>query len=254
MMNLIRAEFKKISSTRMTFVLLASSIALTVTYVVMYALLAGFDNGTGQTLPPLTVEMSVRMVYSSLGSAYVIVLIFGIVGFTSETRHKTLNFTYLAMPHRGKVIFAKFVTHAVWGAIFAISNLAIGLPLAVWLVNSRPHFVIPTQDIINVSIGTVVAFMLYSILGIALGALIRNQIAAIVISLVWVMLVEAIFIAILPSVGKWMPAGAASSMLQARALDGAKYLEPVPGGLLLLAYAIAFGLIATFTTARKDVA
>ncbi|MEN9692434.1 MAG: hypothetical protein RLZZ330_78, partial [Actinomycetota bacterium] len=227
MMNLIRAEFKKISSTRMTFVLLASSIALTVTYVVMYALLAGYDNGTGQTLPPLTVEMSVRMVYSSLGSAYVIVLIFGIVGFTSETRHKTLNFTYLAVPHRGRVIFAKFVTHAVWGAIFAISNLAIGLPLAMWLVNSRPHFVIPNQDIINVSIGTVVAFMLYSILGIALGALIRNQIAAIVISLVWVMLVEAIFIAILPSVGKWMPAGAASSMLQARALDGAKYLDPV---------------------------
>lgn len=254
MINLIRAEFKKISSTRMTFVLLASSIALTVTYVVMYALLAGYDNGTGQTLPPLTVEMSVRMVYSSLGSAYVIVLIFGIVGFTSETRHKTLNFTYLAVPHRGRVIFAKFVTHAVWGAIFAISNLAIGLPLAMWLVNSRPHFVIPNQDIINVSIGTVVAFMLYSILGIALGALIRNQIAAIVISLVWVMLVEAIFIAILPSVGKWMPAGAASSMLQARALDGAKYLDPVPGGLLLLAYAVAFGLIATFTTARKDVA
>lgn len=254
MINLIRAEFKKISSTRMTFVLLASSIALTVTYVVMYALLAGYDNGTGQTLPPLTVEMSVRMVYSSLGSAYVIVLIFGIVGFTSETRHKTLNFTYLAVPHRGRVIFAKFVTHAVWGAIFAISNLAIGLPLAMWLVNSRPHFVIPNQDIINVSIGTVVAFMLYSILGIALGALMRNQIAAIVISLVWVMLVEAIFIAILPSVGKWMPAGAASSMLQARALDGAKYLDPVPGGLLLLAYAVAFGLIATFTTARKDVA
>lgn len=254
MINLIRAEFKKISSTRMTYVLLISALLLTATYVVMYALLAGFDNGTGQTLPPLTVEMSVRMVYSSLGSAYVIVLIFGIVGFTSETRHKTMNFTYLATPHRGQVIFAKFVTHAVWGAIFAVTNLALGLPLAIWLVNSRPHFEIPNQDIINVSIGVIVAFMLYSILGIALGALIRNQIAAIVISLVWVMLIEAIFIAILPSVGKWMPAGAASSMLQARALDGAKYLEPLPGGLLLLAYAIVLGLLATFTSSKKDVA
>ena len=238
----------------MTYVLLASAVALTITYVVMYALLAGFDNGTGQTLPPLTVEMSVRMVYSSLGSAYVIVLIFGIIGFTSETRHKTLNFTYLSTPHRGRVIFAKFVTHAVWGVIFAVVNLGFGLPLALWLVNSRPHFEIPTQDIINVSIGTIAAFTLYSILGIALGALIRNQIAAILVSLVWVMLIEAIFIAILPNVGKWMPAGAASSMLQARALDGAKYLEPVPGGLLLLGYAIAFGLIAVFTTGKKDVA
>ncbi len=254
MINLIKAEFKKISSTRMTYVLLVSALALMITYVIMYALLAGYDNGTGQTLPPLTVEMSVRMVYSSLGSAYVIVLIFGNVGFTSETRHKTLNFTYLATAHRGRVIFAKFITHAVWGGIFAITNLAIGLPLAMWLVNSRPHFTIPTQDIVNVSIGVVVAFVLYSILGVALGALIRNQIAAIVISLVWVMLVEAIFIAILPAVGKWMPAGAASSMLQARALDGAKYLDPVPGGLLLFGYAIIFGLIAAFTTGKKDVA
>ncbi|MFM1787030.1 MAG: hypothetical protein RL228_980, partial [Actinomycetota bacterium] len=112
MINLIRAEFKKISSTRMTYVLLAATIGTTITYVTMYSLLAGYDNGTGQTLPPLTVEASMRMVYSSLASAHVIVLIFGIVGFTAETRHKTLNFTYLATPHRGRVISAKFVTHA----------------------------------------------------------------------------------------------------------------------------------------------
>ncbi len=253
MMNLIKAEFRKISSTRMTYVLLASSIALTITYVAMYALLAGYDNGTGQTLPPLTIEMSVRMVYSSLASAHVIVLIFGIVGFTSETRHKTLNFTYLANPVRGQVISAKFITHAVWGAVFAVANLAIGLPLALWLVNSRPHFDIPSQDIVNVCIGTFATFVLYSILGIALGALIRNQIAAILISLVWQMLIERLFLAILPNVGKWMPGGAASSLVEARSLDGAKYLEPIPGGLLLLGYAIAFGVIATFTSAKKDV-
>jgi ABC-2 type transport system permease protein len=254
MINLIKAEFKKISSTRMTYVLLGSALLLMITYVVMYALLAGFDNGTGQTLPPLSVEMSVRMVYSSLGSAYVIVLIFGVIGFTAEMRHKTANFTYLATPHRGQVIVAKFITHAVWGAFFAVTNLAIGLPLAIWLVNSRPHFEIPTQDLINVSVGVVVAFVLYSILGVAIGALIRNQVGAILVSLVWVMLIEAIFIAILPNVGKWMPGGASSSLLQARALDGAKYLEPIPGGLLLLSYAMIFGLVAAFTTSKRDIA
>lgn len=253
MIGLIKSEFRKISSTRMTTILLVSSLLLTATYVAMYALLAGFDNGTGQTLPPLTEEMSVRMVFSSLGSSYVIVLVFGIIGFTQELRYRTATLTYLVSPHRGEVIFAKFVAHAVWGVVFAIFNLAVGLPLAVWLVNSRPHFDIPTQDIINVSIGVVVAFALYAILGVAIGALVRNQIAAIVGALVWVMLIEAIFIAILPAIGKWMPAGAASSMMQARALDGAKYLDPVPGGILLFSYAVVFAVIATFTTNKRDV-
>lgn len=253
MMGLITSEFRKISSTRLTLVLLISSVLLGVMYVALYALLAGFDNGSGQTLPPLTEEMSVRMVYSSMGSAYVIVLVFGIIGFTQEIRHRTITLTYLMTPQRGRVIFAKFIAHGVWGIIFAVSNLAVCLPLAVLLVNSKPHFDIPTQDIINVSLGVTVAFALYAVLGVAIGALVRNQIAAIVGALVWVMVIEAIFIALLPNVGKWMPAGAASSMMQARALDGAKYLEPVPGGLLLLAYAIVLAVVAAFTTNKRDV-
>jgi ABC-type transport system involved in multi-copper enzyme maturation permease subunit len=253
MMGLIRSEFRKISTVRMTYVLLISSILLTATYITMYALLAGFDNGSGQTLPPLTSEMSVRMVYSSIGAAYIIVLVFGIIGFTNEIRHRTVTLTYLATPHRGNVIAAKFVAHGVWGIIFAAANVVIGVPLAMWLVNSREHFEIPLADIWAVSIGTLAAFALYAILGVAIGALVRNQIGAIVGALVWVMFIEAIFIAIIPDVGKWMPAGAASAMLQARALDGAKYLEPVQGGLLLAGYAIVFGVIAAFTTNRKDV-
>lgn len=253
MIGLVRSEFRKIQTTRMTLVLLISSVFLTAMYVVLYALLAGFDNGTGQTLPPLTEEMSVRMVYSSLGSAYIIVLVFGIIGFTQEIRHRTATLTYLVSPHRGQVIFAKFIAHGVWGIVFALVNLAVGLPLALWLVNSRPHFDIPTRDVIDVSIGVTVAFALYAILGVTIGALVRNQIAAIVGALVWVMIIEAVFIAILPNVGKWMPAGAASSMMQARALDGAKYLDPVPGAFLLLAYAILFAVIATLTTNKRDV-
>lgn len=132
MIGLIKSEFRKISSTRMTAILLVSSLLLTATYVVMYALLAGFDNGTGQTLPPLTEEMSVRMVFSSLGSSYVIVLVFGIIGFTQELRYRTATLTYLISPHRGQVIFAKFVAHAVWvshspsAILLSVSHLHCG--------------------------------------------------------------------------------------------------------------------------------
>lgn len=253
MIRLLKSEFMKLTTTRMTLILLISSLAITVMYVLLYALLAGFDTGQGMTLPPLTSETSVRLVYSSVGAAYVIVLVFGIIGFTSEVRHRTLTMTYLATSNRFSVIVAKFVTQFFWGVIFALINLAIGLPLAYFLVNRVDHFEVPMSDLFYLSIGTIFAFGLYAVFGVALGALIQNQIAAVVGALVWVLIIEAIFISLWPSIGKWLPAGAASGMLDARSLDGSQFLEPIQGGLLLLAYATFTMLIATLTTVKRDI-
>ena len=252
-MRLLRSEFMKITSTRMTPILIVSSLAITVMYVVLYALLAGFDTGQGMTLPPLTSETSVRLVYSSVGAAYIIVLVFGIIGFTSEVRHRTLTMTYLATANRFQVIAAKFVSQFVWGVIFALINIAVGLPLAYFLVTRGEHFVVPSSDLMYLSIGVIFAFGLYAVFGLALGALIQNQIAAIVGALVWVLIIEAIFVSLWPNIGKWFPAGAASGMIDARALDGSTFLEPVQGGLLLLAYAVVTMLIATLTSVKRDI-
>lgn len=253
MIRLLKSEFLKLTSTRMTPILLISSLAITVMYVALYALLAGFDTGQGMTLPPLTSETSVRLVYSSVGAAYVIVLVFGIIGFTNEVRHRTLTMTYLASANRFSVIIAKFVTQFVWGVIFALTNLAVGLPLAYFLVNRQAHFDVPPSDLLYLSVGVIFAFGLYAIFGLALGALIQNQIAAVVGALVWVLIIEAIFISLWPSIGKWLPAGAASGMLDARSLDGSQFLEPLQGGLLLFAYAFGTMILATLTSLKRDI-
>jgi len=253
MIGLLKSEFRKVITVRMTYILLLASVFLSLLYVVSYAVLAGYDFGAGQMLPPLTAELSVRMVYSSVGSSYLVALVSGVLGFTSETRHRTLSATYLATPQRGRVLAAKFFVQLIAGTAMGLVTAAIGTPVAMALVNRGAHWEMPTADIWSIGYNTVGAYALWSVVGIAVGALIRNQIAATVGSLFWVMIVERIFLQLLPNYGKWLPGGASSAMLQARSINGQEYLQPQQGAFLLLGYAVVLSVIAALTTNRADV-
>ena len=48
----------------------------------------------------------------------------------------------------------------------------------------------------------------YGVIGVAIGALVPNQIAAVVGVLIWMLAVEQIVIPLFPEVGRWMPLAA----------------------------------------------
>ena len=254
MLGILKSELRKLTSTRMTWILTLITIFLGALYVSLYALLAGYETTQGQApLPPLTNEISVRMTYSAVAMGYITILVFGIVAFTSEYRHRTATLTYLAAPSRWKVMFGKFIITGIFSAVVGVINVAINIPLATWLIGMKAHWTMPSDDLKTLGIATVMAFTLYAVLGVSIGALVKNQIGAIVGSLVWVTLIERLFTFLLPDIGKWMPAGAADAMLQAVSLDGKSYLQPVQGGLLLLGYAVSVAAVASVTTSRQDI-
>lgn len=88
-----------------------------------------------------------------------------------------------------------------------------------------------------------------------LGALVRNQIAAVVGVLVWMNVVEQIVITSFPAVGRWMPGGATDALLQLGStinLDG-KLLSASVGGLVLVGYTAAAVALALLVAPRRDV-
>ena len=90
---------------------------------------------------------------------------------------------------------------------------------------------------------------LHAVLGVGLGALVRNQVVAVVAGLVW-MRVEAIIPDALqrPGLGRWMPEGAASALTG----PGASTLPMWAGGLLFAAYGVALALLGTRLVVRRD--
>ena len=95
----------------------------------------------------------------------------------------------------------------------------------------------------------------YGVIGVAVGALVRNQIAAVVGVLVWMNVVEQIVVNSFPAVGRWMPGGATDALLQLGHtinLDG-KLLSASVAGLVLVGYTAAAVALALLVTPRRDV-
>jgi ABC-2 type transport system permease protein len=91
-------------------------------------------------------------------------------------------------------------------------------------------------------------------IGVALGALTRNTIGAIIVAITWALFVESIMLtALVPSIEKWLPVGASVGLMNAPGPDPSSQLSPLAAGLVLTGYAVAVLLAASRTTMRRDI-
>ncbi len=110
-------------------------------------------------------------------------------------------------------------------------------------------------DVWQLYAGTVISSACFGMIGVALGALTRNTIGAIVAAIAWTLFVEqAILNAIVPHIEKWLPTAAAIGLTNAPGPDPSRVLAPTTAGLVLAGYAIALLVAASRTTMRRDLA
>lgn len=261
MIHLLRSELVKITSTKMWWIMFVVGAALTALGTASLLWASGMtDPSTGEPLPgvpALSDPGAMRNLLATMGSAQVVALILGILGFTAEYRHGTITDTFLTEPRRGLLITAKALAYALTGVLLAVVTSAVSLALILVMLPSREHAAIEANDVLLVFAAVVLTYVLYAILGVALGALVTNQIAAIVIAVLWVLLIESLIVTIWPDVGKWLPGGAASGVMnmQATSVTGVGTdLLPLPLAVaVLLGYAVVFSAAAALTTLRRDI-
>ncbi len=247
MRSAIAAELAKIFTTRLWWGLLAGALGL----VALTVVLTVFSSGQPGAVSIETPE-GARNVVAGIGSAYLFSLVLGIMGMAGEYRHQTITASLLAVPRRWSLVAAKLVAHAVVGLLYAVVSVGVGLAIALPLLTARGADLGHLDLQVQVA-GLLAGVTLYAVIGVAIGALVRNQVAAIIGTLLWVMILEALLVNLLPEIGKWLPGGAANAMLQTAVLRGE--LLPLWGGAaLFLAYAAALAAAGAFTTVRRDVA
>jgi hypothetical protein len=109
------------------------------------------------------------------------------------------------------------------------------------------------RTVVEVMLGVGLVLALYGPIGVAVGALVRNQIAAVVAALAWTFIVEQLVVALWPEVGRWLPGGApARSSSSARWHDPGRPAAGVGRALLLVAYAVVLSVVAATVTLRRD--
>jgi ABC-type transport system involved in multi-copper enzyme maturation permease subunit len=246
--RLVGAELLKVRTTRVAASLLAGTLVLTGLEVL------GTIFGAGrQGTPSLHTSAGMRNVFGSGGTAALFGLILGILLVTTEVRHGTITQTFLVTPDRARVVGAKVVAMALvgagLGAAASVLTVVVALPI---LAAKNVNVPLLGADVGPVLAAVVVSTTLFAIIGVGVGALIRNQVAAIVAALVWELVLEAILVGLVPSVGKWLPGGAGRALAR-ETVSGGSLLPAWAGGALLLAYGLAFAAIGTRFVVRRDI-
>ncbi|MPZ88626.1 MAG: ABC transporter permease [Nitriliruptorales bacterium] len=253
MRRLVAGEFRKLFSTRLWLWLLLGSMALTALYA---SLNIAFADDPGNIAPPLSTPAGQRLHFAiSAAGATTLVAVLAAIGLTGEFRHRTATPTFLATPRRGRVVLAKLVTYGLVGAGYAVAclavTIAIGLP---WLAHKGIDVSLIRNGMPATFVAIIAAVAIFALVGVGLGALLRDQVATVVGLLVYRFVAEPIVTSI-PALESWtlyLP-GPASSALSGITLSSREFLEPWLGGVVLAGYGVVLAVAGTFLAVRRDV-
>jgi ABC-2 type transport system permease protein len=245
MLAVIHSEFRKLTTIRAPWLLLAAGPLIVVAGV------SGLVESGGNVHDPAVQHAA----FAHVGLAAIVILVFGITAVAGEYRHGTITDTYLSIPGRGRVVTAKLAVYALVGAAAGLASClaAIAATAAWWTAKgASPH--LSGADAWRTLAGGAAASMALAAIGVGLGALIRNLAAAVAVALAWIALVEGIAAQLAgPGVARWLPYAASEALGRATLTPGIRLLPQWGGGLVLLGYATVFAAVAAVTTLKRDV-
>jgi ABC-2 type transport system permease protein len=245
MLTLIRAEVLKLGTVRGPWLLLAAGPVLVI------AGISGLVVSGGDLHDPAMQAKALAHV----GLTSIFALAFGILAVAGEYRHKTITDTYLSTPARGRVIVAKLVVYAAFGALAGAASTLVGLAVAAAWWSGKGASFAWGDTAMWVTIGGGIAWnAAFAAMGVGLGALIRNLAGAIAAALAWIALIEAIVGQLIGNLARWLPFYAGQALGA-----GGKAMLPQPllprwgAAVVLAAYTAAFAAAAIMTSVRRDV-
>jgi len=237
------SELRKMRSTRTNLGLLAGMVGLTLLSVLLTGLVVDRTELGGHDYQ--------HTLLSAGTSGTLFAALIGVMAITSEFRHGTIRPTFVVTPSRGRVITAKVIASLLMGVLFGLAAIALSLGAGYAILAGRGiELALDTGHILQLVLGTLAVTALWAALGVGLGAVIRNQVFAVIGLILWAFVIDNLLRGLVPDIGRYTPVGASESLT---AGVGNYLLPPTAGGLLLIAYTAAFVAAGTVLVARRDV-
>ncbi len=233
MSNLLRAELLKLRTTRTFVALVGVSLLLSLLVVVLTGLLS-------DRIAP----EDARDVFTADFTGLFIMLL-GVIGMAGEWRHRTITGTVLAAPDRLRLMAAKMLAYAAAGLLLSLIVTVTIMVVGAIIFSARGFEAVPFSDLADVLWRNLVVAALVGALGVGIGALLRNQVAAIVGVLILGFVIEPALFGLAPDVARFGPTQGAPSGIQDIEFFGEES-DPLSPGVATL---VMLGWIALFFAA-----
>jgi ABC-2 type transport system permease protein len=240
--RIVASELLKFRTTRTFWALAACALGLVLLIVILNL---AIDDSLGT-------QSDVRSLLSTAGIYGLLTLILGVVTGAGEYRHGTIAWTLLVTPNRlravGGSVIACFLGGLAIGVVVSACTAAIALP---WL-SSKDAVLPPAGDVLQIFFGGILYGALAAALGSAFGVLLRNQVAAVVIVLVLIFVVDPTIAGLLEDVGRFTLTGLGIAM-SGGDNDGTELLPLGVAALIWALYTTLLTALAVIFTSRRDI-
>jgi ABC-2 type transport system permease protein len=247
MTRLLDAELFKLRTTRTFYGLVGGCLGLLYLITVLVSAFA----------KPSPTDSLVRGLMVVVGLAGAIALVLGVLTITTEFRHGTITPTLLVAPRRVPLLVAKLIAAVLAGCLLCLLATGFVAIVAPLLADARGIDDGATgSQTLRMVIGGTLAGGLNGALGLGLGAILRNQVGAMIGALIYLFVAEPL-LRIIPTVGDWIAEygldGTLGSLRYTQDPGADHVLAQVPGGLLLLGYVAVIVIAGIVLVDRRDV-
>lgn len=276
-MNLVRAELRKYTTTRLSWAMPLAMFVMGLVFAAIQGLVLAVigevpgPDGTMMKPAEMFGDLTLaRMVYTgAIQMGYLLALVLGILSMSGEFRHRTITASLLAVPRRGQLIAAKLAGLVVVVALNAVAFVAGSVVGGGAMLALGGQAVFPEPvELVTTFLRMVLVLVLWGLIGFGLGVLIPNQVIALFVGVGVTLLVEPLlglgltFVDALKDAARYFPSQASTSVLDlysgvdegtAQQMGAAGPLSWWAGTLVLLGYAALMTGLGWLVTARRDV-
>ena len=194
MSGAVRAELRRITTTKLWWIVLICIFVLSAGYSTLPAVVALLESKAGSVSSPFTDPGIIRSIYNGGNVlARILAMVVGTVMIGSGHRYGTLAWNLLATPRRVRMLLGKAAALLIFGVIFGITSVAAGMLVAIPFVRTNNgSFLLDQPDTWRSIILGVCSIALWTLIGMGLGILIKSMPVALLAGVILGFLVEPI--------------------------------------------------------------
>jgi len=241
-MRALKSEWLKLVSVRTTWTLLAATVLIEGLGATLSAALGDVEDLRKGDVSAFIIGLRLQTV---------LMFTLGALLSTNEFRHGTANSTFVVTPKRERVILAKLVVGFAVGVAGALLYIAFHAGLSLSILASR-DVAVDSDLVVNGYVGVGVGLVLGCLFGVALGAVLRNQVLTIVVGLVLFTLAGTVSLFIGTDVGQFFPGEALLALQNDPRVED--LLSQTVGGLVLAGYCLVLAVAGMVLTRQREIA